>query len=406
MTVRLYSTTPASNNSAPPNGWPEGQAASTVNDCARQLMAEVRETFEESPYFDWGDTPTRIDNDTFTVATDLTARYAVGTRVKLVGATTGYGRITGSAFVSVTTIDVLMDSGNVPVSLARVAVTPVSTFGTIQFATLAASSVAGTPTWTDQHTYTNTRTGAGVWPILISAAAPAFGMTQTGAAANNGKWYQYVTSEQLRFAALADNELTDGIWMQVDRTGTTVDTVRFPTTTVNAFVVGTPFTGAPEPAMVQMNPAAARPALHIKNNSATVPAVWIGSDQTGGNVYVQFFDANDPETSTTGSISTNGTSTTYSTTSDAGLKQNFKPAPSALALINSIQIESFDWKKNGEHVEHGVVAQRLYQVAPYAVTTGDIWQVDKSTLIPAIIKYIQEQDQRIRALEERISGMN
>lgn len=125
MTVRDWSTTPADNDAAPPLGYPEGQAASTLNDCGRQVMAEVRETFEESPYFDWGDDPTRVDNDTFTVAGDLTTRYALGLRVKLVGATTGYGVITASSHAAgTTTIDVTMDSGNVPTSLVRVAVIP------------------------------------------------------------------------------------------------------------------------------------------------------------------------------------------------------------------------------------------------------------------------------------------
>ena len=34
-----FSKTPASNNQATPQGWPEGQLPSTVNDCARQLIA-------------------------------------------------------------------------------------------------------------------------------------------------------------------------------------------------------------------------------------------------------------------------------------------------------------------------------------------------------------------------------
>jgi hypothetical protein len=37
--ISQYSQTAASNNAAPPNGWPEGQAPSTVNDCAREMMA-------------------------------------------------------------------------------------------------------------------------------------------------------------------------------------------------------------------------------------------------------------------------------------------------------------------------------------------------------------------------------
>src|SRR5688572_6940863 len=145
MTIRDYSTTPANNNAAPPNGWPEGQAASTVNDCARQMMAEIRETCEELPYFDFGDDPTRVDNDTFTVAGDLTARYPVGSRVKLVGATTGTGRITVSSHAAgTTTIDVVMDSGNVPTSLVRLAVVSAGAGSTATPAAVTLSASAGT----------------------------------------------------------------------------------------------------------------------------------------------------------------------------------------------------------------------------------------------------------------------
>lgn len=39
--LSTWSTTAASNNSTPPDGWPEGQNPSTVNDCAREMMAQV-----------------------------------------------------------------------------------------------------------------------------------------------------------------------------------------------------------------------------------------------------------------------------------------------------------------------------------------------------------------------------
>jgi hypothetical protein len=41
MPVTSFSRTPADNNSNPPNGWPEGQSAASVNNCARQLMTDI-----------------------------------------------------------------------------------------------------------------------------------------------------------------------------------------------------------------------------------------------------------------------------------------------------------------------------------------------------------------------------
>src|SRR5262245_3306464 len=36
----------AANTNAPPNGWPEGQFPSTVNDCARAMMGAVRRWYD------------------------------------------------------------------------------------------------------------------------------------------------------------------------------------------------------------------------------------------------------------------------------------------------------------------------------------------------------------------------
>jgi hypothetical protein len=40
-----WDETAANNNQTPPAGWPEGQAPSTVNDCAREMMAQIKRWF-------------------------------------------------------------------------------------------------------------------------------------------------------------------------------------------------------------------------------------------------------------------------------------------------------------------------------------------------------------------------
>ena len=67
--------------------------------------------------------------------------------------------------------------------------------------------------------------------------------------------------------------------------------------------------------------------------------------------------------------------------------------------IDSVKIRSFDWKETGNHVDYGVIAQELIEVAPECVTKGqdnedgtikNAWSVDTSALVPALIKAIQE----------------
>lgn len=121
MSVSDWSTTPSSNNASPPNGAPEGMPPSSVNDVMRQIMADVRAQLEDGEWLNWGHVPTRVDNDTFTVPTDLTALYHVGRRIKATGSATGYATIASVSYSAPnTTVNVTMDSGNLPGTLSAV----------------------------------------------------------------------------------------------------------------------------------------------------------------------------------------------------------------------------------------------------------------------------------------------
>lgn len=113
--IEAWSTTAASNNAAPPNGWPEGQSPSSVNDCARQMMASLRTWYQDAQWMNLGYTHVYVGATQFKIAgVDVTSFYPVGRRVRAVGTSTGtiYGTITVSAFSTDTTITVLWDSGS------------------------------------------------------------------------------------------------------------------------------------------------------------------------------------------------------------------------------------------------------------------------------------------------------
>lgn len=104
-----------------------------------------------------------------------------------------------------------------------------------------------------------------------------------------------------------------------------------------------------------------------------------------------------------GNIAANTTATSYNTTSDVRLKTNIQNANSASAIIDAIQIRSFDWLNTPGHVDYGFVAQELNEIAPFAVTPGDevvTWSVDPSKLVPLLIKEVQELRARIAVLEQ------
>jgi hypothetical protein len=123
--IKDYSTTPANNNAAPPNGFPEGMAPASVNDGMRQVMADIRSWFIAPQWIDFGDTPTQTGANTFLIPTDLTSRYTVGTRIRMIGSTpfTLTGTISASSYSAPnTSVTVAMDSGSLNSTLNAIAI--------------------------------------------------------------------------------------------------------------------------------------------------------------------------------------------------------------------------------------------------------------------------------------------
>lgn len=115
--IKDWSTTADSNNSASPDGFPEGMAPSGVNNSAREVMASVREHYDSLEWRDWGHTIAYGSATTFTTAVgdgNTTAIYHADRRIKAVGSLTGtiYGTIASSAFTTQTTVTVVWDSGS------------------------------------------------------------------------------------------------------------------------------------------------------------------------------------------------------------------------------------------------------------------------------------------------------
>jgi hypothetical protein len=120
-----------------------------------------------------------------------------------------------------------------------------------------------------------------------------------------------------------------------------------------------------------------------------------------------------------GSISTNGSTTSYNITSDYRLKEDLKEI-NGLEKVCAIKVYDFKWK-NSENRMDGVIAHELAEVMPYAVSgkkdavdeDGNIiYQgVDYSKIVPVLVKAIQEmntkldeQNQTIQNLQEQINA--
>ncbi|TPM33741.1 tail fiber domain-containing protein [Mesorhizobium sp. B2-2-2] len=109
--------------------------------------------------------------------------------------------------------------------------------------------------------------------------------------------------------------------------------------------------------------------------------------------------------STVGSISTLASATTYATSSDVRLKENFRSFDSG-ALLDTLNAYLFDWKAGG--TGYGVKAQEAYEVFPDAVVVGTgepgdeefmPWGVDYSKFVPLLIAEIKDLRARVADLE-------
>lgn len=104
-----------------------------------------------------------------------------------------------------------------------------------------------------------------------------------------------------------------------------------------------------------------------------------------------------------GRISITTSAVSYNTTSDERLKENIADAGDAGDMIDAIRMRQYDWKADGRHQRWGVVAQEVVDVFPEAITKGDteddMWGVDYSKFVPALIKEIQTLRGRVAMLE-------
>lgn len=117
--VGKWSTTAGNNNATPPDGWPENQLPSTVNNCAREMMAAIATYIRNAEYIDLDNTPSFLTATTFSLGTTDATNFEVGRRLKLFDATTLYGTIISN---SATFVQVRLDSGVLTASLSSVAV--------------------------------------------------------------------------------------------------------------------------------------------------------------------------------------------------------------------------------------------------------------------------------------------
>jgi len=125
---------------------------------------------------------------------------------------------------------------------------------------------------------------------------------------------------------------------------------------------------------------------------------------TGSGVHIYFINGN----GTVGSITSNGSATSYVTSSDYRLKENVAPMQNALNTVAQLNPVTYTWKADGS-AGQGFIAHELQAVVPDCVTgekdavdaegNPQYQGVDTSFLVATLVKAVQELTARIAALE-------
>lgn len=133
-------------------------------------------------------------------------------------------------------------------------------------------------------------------------------------------------------------------------------------------------------------------------------SIWAGEDtESGTNYWLEAYDGNGG-TNTGGLRSVAGVFDVYNT-SDERLKQNIiNTKITGKDIISKLKVRDFEWKNKPGRKVTGFIAQEVMKIYPDAVgdpnPDNSMYSLSKTSLIPPIIKYIQELETRITELEK------
>jgi hypothetical protein len=152
------------------------------------------------------------------------------------------------------------------------------------------------------------------------------------------------------------------------------------------------------------NVSASNHGWEIFQNS-NAPFIQHGSGGTGFATKINFFNGNGD----VGKISTNGSATTYATSSDYRLKENVVDIPNATERLKQLSPKRFNFIADANTTVDGFLAHEVQSIVPEAITgTKDevdadgnpVYQgIDQSKLVPLLVATIKELEARITALE-------
>ena len=138
---------------------------------------------------------------------------------------------------------------------------------------------------------------------------------------------------------------------------------------------------------------------------------FMSSSSTGEMFLFQFFNPNGG----VGSIRTNGSATSFQTSSDYRLKENAVAISDGITRLKTLKPYRFNFKADADTTVDGFFAHEVQSVVPEAISgtkdevdsdNNPVYQgIDQSKLVPLLIAALQEAVTKIETLETKVAAL-
>ena len=145
-------------------------------------------------------------------------------------------------------------------------------------------------------------------------------------------------------------------------------------------------------------------------SSPEVSGIWSKTSIASGVYHLRFENSN----GVIGAISTNASTTTFSTSSDYRLKENVTPVPNGITRLLQLKPSRFNFIADPDRIVDGFIAHEAQAVVPECVTgTKDevdadgnpvMQGIDQSKLVPLLTAALQEAIGEIELLKARLTA--
>jgi len=142
--------------------------------------------------------------------------------------------------------------------------------------------------------------------------------------------------------------------------------------------------------------------------------IYLARSGTALQIHASFINNATVTPTTVGTITTNGSTTSYNTSSDYRLKEDIVDIEGSIERLKDLKPVNFKWKSDGTRVD-GFIAHEAQEVVPEAVTgtkdavdedgNPEYQGIDQSKLVPLLTKALQEAVTKIEALEARVTAL-